>query len=573
MSGLRRWASSRARQLEPEVPTGHAAGSIRFPGALIGVLHPYLLFLVAALAVWWPDGYNIGPVTDAWLKLDYAVPASPLAFYNFKSAEIFTLWPYAHSVILSAGGFQVCQVALLAFTVMRAALWYEIVKRLFPENPPFAVACGLTALFHPFDEGIFWLGALGVHLALVWALAYCVAALEHLRSGSRVSLAGMFVLQIIYCLNYPAFLLIIVALPVGAWILRRIAGFRDPLGYIIKIGIPVFIFIGLQLLLATRGVGREGKVIDLDLHEVWAGYVYAGSHVAKAAVQFFTECKLAYLAAAFIPAVLAYLALVVGAIGPAPLREPGRSRTFYWVSAGGLLVLALLSYLPYALSTDRFDDTRQFLAAGIFVSALLLLLPCVALRKYFQSRHAAGALLAVVMVGTVISGLEGRKQWVDDYRAQEGLLASIAALLPHPAAGSFIVVNLEDKSQPHELAGFYNRHQTLEGALHMMYDDPSLHAAFTEFGEAPFTFGKDGVAINSHNPENQGLSAPYGSLILIDYSGSRQARLLDRQWLAQFAPKGISFGNRNLGHYDAAPSSGAIICTLLEKDYRPAYCR
>lgn len=50
--------------------------SIELPGSFVRqasratvLLHPYLIFVVVALVVWLPDGFNIGPVNDGWVGI------------------------------------------------------------------------------------------------------------------------------------------------------------------------------------------------------------------------------------------------------------------------------------------------------------------------------------------------------------------------------------------------------------------------------------------------------------------------------------------------------------------------
>lgn len=536
------------------------------------LLHPYALLLLVTLTVWCLDGYDIGPVNDGWTKLGTAAPATLGALFDFRSTEIFTLWPYARSIILATGGFQVLQIAMLAFTLLRGILWYEVVKRFFPSHPYYALACGLAALFHPFDGGLFWVGALGVYLPLVWALALCLVSLQHLETGSRASWAAMLALQIIYCCNYPAYLFVVLALPVGAWLLRRIEGRHDSALYLLKISVPVVACVSLQYLFASRGVGREGSVLDVDLRAALAGYGHAAARLIPAFTGIAGACRGAYLWLALPPALFAAVLVLVNDRAHAVEVVQVRSRAFQFTYLGGLIALALLAYLPYAFSLDRFGDMRQLLLAGIFIYALLLYVPFVILPTRWHGKRLATSLLLLFTALTVVTGLEGRRHWVDGYRAEERLLAALSVGVPHPAPGSFLLVELGNQTQSRELAGFYNNYQAFGYALNLLYGDMNLRGAITEMGHEPFTLAQNGVTLQAP-VRSRGVFIPYGQLIVLDYSEGKPARLLNMADLMSSTEAGAGIPVHTLGSYTAQPGMSMNACSLLEKGLRPDYCR
>ncbi|HLW73483.1 MAG TPA: hypothetical protein VKT74_00280, partial [Gammaproteobacteria bacterium] len=123
------------------------------------LLHPYTLFILVALVVWMRDGFNIGPVNDGWIKLEQFLSHSRI--YNDSGIRMFGSIPRELGMHLYSGGFLGWQAALFLLTVLRAGLYYEIVKRLFPAHGALAIACGLIALFHPADDVYFWVDVTG----------------------------------------------------------------------------------------------------------------------------------------------------------------------------------------------------------------------------------------------------------------------------------------------------------------------------------------------------------------------------------------------------------------------------
>lgn len=559
--------------MQPDCPALYrATRGIAMPVSKV-LLHPWTLFTVVALAVWWPEGFNIGPINDGWTKLDFGID-----LLNFKNTRVFNYFPTWLSIRVVRNGFEGWQIVLLALSVLRSVLFYEIVKRLFPRNHLFAIACGLIALFHPADNGYFWLGCIDAIFGLVLAFACCLSALIYLQTNSRRSQISMFVFQFLSCFTYTGFLLVIVGFPMGAWIIRRIEGRKDSVFYLLKVSLPILAFIVFQAVLAFKGVGREGVILDMNLHGVWAGYVTEIRLIGGTFVEFFKEMQLAYLPAALICGGAACLIAFVGFQKNSGLCEDDESKPwwYYVLLVIGLMLLAALSYLPFAVTNIRFGNTRQLLLAGIFVYMVFLLLIIVILpryTRYINNVYFKYAILFLVSVTTVIAGLEHRGYWIAAYRSQEQLFAAIAAKVPSPPSGAVIVVRLEKEWQSRALAGIYNRRDAFTNALRFMYGDETINANFTDFEQPPFVYAPGGAEIKAQLWTDKGLFAPYDRLILLGYTESGEIRILDRSWLQQYAPKGTDLSAYNPGDYGSLPSDHAIMCTMLEQGYRPPYCR
>ena len=547
-----------------------SAARSRIAPRLRWLLHPYLLFLLAAFAVWWPDGFNIGPVNDGWVNL----ARSSFLPTDFNTRTFSSFFFRALGMRIVPDGFQGWQAILFVPTVLRGILMFEIIKRLFPRHGLFAIACGLIALFHPADISYFWLDSSGIGCALVFALAAILCAVIHLQTGSRASLLCMALFQLASCFTYTAFLLVILAVPALVWLQQRLAGRPAPFPYLFKTSVLICAFIVFQVILTLNGSGHEAVVIDMSLRGVIAGYAHETGLFLHSVGQFLTPFMSSYLPIGLVVAAFAYaVAFSLSAAdvgeGQADARIPLRSAA---VLVAGLLALAALSYLPYAVSNVRFGGQRQMLAAGVFMYMLLLLPVFFLLLPWLKSRHIGSAVVAFIALYVTVTGLQVRMIWVDAYRAEEHLLAAVAAVIPDPAPGSVIVVNLDSPAQVREIEAYTNRKGTFEQALRVMYGDDSLQAGFTDFEQPPFLFSSTGLEVKAQRPVNKGLIAPYGRLILLDYPSSGPARILDRAWLQQRAPKGTDLSAYGQGAYGSAPGKAAIICTMLEKDSRPAYC-
>lgn len=531
------------------------------------LLHPYLLFAFVALAVWWADGFKAGPTDDGWLDLVQA--SHQLAFTN----RVFGELPRLLGLRLTPGSFAGWQTILLLLTVLRCALMFEIVKRLIPGHALFALACGLLTLFQPADRIYFGIDYAGIELALAISLASALCALQHLQSGSRASLLAMLVFQFISCFTYTAFLLVAIGLPTGAWILRRIRGMKEPVSYLFKVNAVMFLFIALQAYLSFHGKSHEGVVMDLDARATLAGYGYAAGMVWRAWPALLSGLRLGYLPIAVIVGLFACGTALVWAQDS---EQDGAERPgwgYYAVAVAGFLVLAALSYLPYAVSDVRFDNARQLMAAGMFAYMAVLLPVFALLARRPHGRQGAYLILTLLSASMLVSGYEIRGRTVGVYRMQERVLAAVAAVVPDPPPDALILVHLSRPFQVHVLQGMENRWGTFDQALGFMYGDDSLRGGFTDlYNSAPFVFDRDGVTISTTLPVNRGRHAAYGKLVVVDYLPDGSVRILGRDWLQQFAPAGTDLSAYRPGDYGKAPGPQANTCRMLEAQFRPAYC-
>lgn len=534
--------------------------------ALALLLHPYVLFLAVTFLVFWPEGFNIGPANDGWRYLS----GSPMQLGSFGPRFLGNL-PKVLGMHLVSGGFQGWESVLLCLTALRGMLFYEIVRRLFAGFPLFALCCGLIALFHPADTFYFWMDSIGVDFAFVLALAACLAALLYVQTGSRTTLAALLVFTFLTCFTYTAFQPLILAFPIGVWLLARVEGSRPGVPRLVAVILPGLLCIAFQAVFVVKGDDREGAIRDFNLQHVLGGYSDEMRLFWQSTASFFTQSMPQHLLLALLAAAYAWLVAAVAQArsGVAPPPKPWR---YYALLVPGLLLLAAISYLPFAVSQVRFGNQRQLFAAGIFIFMLALLPVCMAAVRRLDRRFAA-ALAGLVALVAVVMGMENRAMYVSVYRVNERLLAAVAAALPDPPKGAFIVVHMNRPKQVADLAGLYNRRINIDGALQFMYGDSTLEGAFTDIYQPPFRFLPGGVEVTQRDPGvNAPPQVPYGRLIIVDYPARGPAQVLDRAWLQQLAPKGADLSGYKSGGYGSIPGSSAVICTMLESSFRPAYC-
>ena len=535
------------------------------------LLHPYVLFTLVALVAWLPDGFNIGPVNDGWIKLETFLNNTRI--YVVHGTRVYGSVPREVGIRLADGGFQGWQGVLFLLTVLRAGLFYEIVRRLFPRRAAFAVACGLIALFHPADDVYFWVDVTGVHMGLVLTLAACLCALVNLQTGNRAALLGMFFFQIFSCLTYSAFLIVMLAFPLGVWVLHRMEGGKTSWIWLLKTGWLMPLYIAFQLyLILSHLMGHEGYVADLNLSNTLLGYGRELLLFFQHSWESVTDFEPVYFLWALPPAVLGFAtARALGLNDEDP--EPSRDWRWYTLFCLGLVILAVACYLPYATSQVRFGTERQLFGVGIFLFTLFLLPLFFWLPRFMDAPLLPWLLVALLAGFVTLTGLEKRAFWVGSYRTEERLLAAIAATVPQPPPDTMFVVHLNTNSQARALSGFYNRRRALELALHLMYRDMSLRASFTPYS-GPLFDSRDGElsAVQIFNDNMYDSYAPPGKMLILDYGTDGTMRILDRDWLKRNAPAGADLSAYAPGDYGTTPRAGTVICTMLETSMRPAYC-
>lgn len=532
------------------------------------LLHPYALYLLLTLLIFLSSGFNIGPVNDGWVKLATYLSGSPL--YGINTTRVFGGVPRDLGMRLGGGSFVAWQGFLFLFTLLRGALFYEIVRRLFPGARAFAIACGLVALFQPADATAFWVDVTGVHMGLVTALAACLGALVYLQTGKRAAVLAVLLFQLVTCLTYSGFLLLMLVFPVGVWLLSWAEGKKAGWRYLIRCCWLPAAYLLFQALLVALHFGHEAEVADFRPMRILWGYGQEWQLFLDNSVAWLGDLRVSLLLWV-LPAV-ALAALTARTTGS--VEQPVRPPRFWMMLCLGLLALAVVSYFPYALSSVRVGARRQLFIAGVF----LYMLPLLPLYFWLPRRSGLSwlpwALTVVIALTCGVVGLQDRAYWSGAYRGEERLLAGIAALAPQPARDTTFVVHLHDQDQADALGGFYNRRAALVYALRIMYDDHSLDAVFTQVPAPHLSFGSDGLGLPQSIRVNSGLGdIPYDTLVLLDYSPDGRMQLLERGWLQRQAPAGF-----DLKAYDPAarlgtsPSADSKVCVMLERAMRPPYC-
>ena len=544
---------------------------------LRGVSHPYALLAFACLAAWVPRGFNIGPVNDCWFQL--AAVTSGGGFLRDNIMRTFGAIPLWLGIHLGSGGFQGAQVVMLVMAWLRGVLFLEIMRRLLPGRPLTALAAGFIAMFPFSDNSYFWLGASGLQFSLVMAFAACLCALEYLERSCRAMLYASVMFQLLAAFTYPGFLPLMIALPLGAWWLRRMDGLPATRWYPLAVSLTVCVAGFVTFLVLHHGGDRNARVMDLSVARAMAGYAWAAHRLLHSVGTVYAHAKnivwLPALACALYAAAAALCLLIL------PPR-PG-ARRFEWrrpeLLLAGLLALAVLAYFPYSIANVRFQPSRALLGASIFANTAALVVLFRSFERLRLPKMVPVLALAVIAMTVVMNGIEARETWVSGYRNEEKLLSAVATAVRQPAPGAFLLVRLAHPYAGRKMAGFYNRELAFTYALRYMYGDQTLSGGFFGFKDDTITLQGSGVRprYRGANLATGRKNVDYQYVMALDYDDKNGTASIIQDFPGRKPAVAEGRGDTQTAQkiqkkLALMPSVPARTCRMLEARYRPAYC-
>jgi hypothetical protein len=409
-------------------------------------------------------------------------------------------------------------------------------------------------------------------------------------------MVAMWILQLLAGFTYPGYFALMLAIPWGVWLLRRVEGRRPGPVFLLSSGALVILISLLNVYRVAHHVGWDAQVADPNLMKALSGYVAAIQSLLYSLFDAASNIDASYL---FPIALLALLSLVAAALlvdhGVPQVSSLRNSRLRFAVIFCGFIGLALLSYLPYSITRERSDDLRQLYGFGLFAYGAILFVVITLLSRYSRSRLPHIVVVALVAAIVTLSGLEKREYPVAKYRSIESLLGAIATLVPLPNRHSYFVVHLPDTGEVHNLTYLYREAKYFTYLLKFMYRDRSLNGAFYGFDKTVGTVGASGVTVYRRHytqtfdyriargdwlehiyrsPVTTPVTVPYNRLVLIEYSATGRASLLGQDWLTEHADSKATADHMSYQLTANAKSSAkrSAICTMLEPQFRPAYC-
>lgn len=547
---------------------------------------PFILWIVTATTyaflvslLWLPFGLNITDFSDAWVIYHEIERGAP--FVSLLDSRPFHLVAFHIGHALTPDSFVGANLLIIALLWAKAILVYALLRRLVPRLPLVAFFAGALFIVFPADTGVFWLGAINIHLNTLYCLLSAVLLIWFFEKPSIPKLIAVWcsvVLSFTYEANYlliaimPAMLLWLerrfsrkVVLVSLAWYLA-VAVMAVRLVLLYTQGDAAFAY---QQSLTAVGLGTADplremlnsvvRVTERNLGFIWTEAVetlrsnFQLSYGVIAAVgglpvmiggwlhTLHNDRRLDYKDILFLIA----LSILVITLGFAPylptqLRDMNY-RTQYLAQVGGaLFTVTVIAFIPYVSKFIRRLLFILAISALFALSTRLIILVAVAggLALAVLPRRViyVSAATALVIIGTY-SLIVRHEQWAQMPLRQQWIMEAMTRQAPALSADAFVVL-LDETPDLRGLQAFESRRDVIVGALGMLYENPIQQAAFCAPFEAMWgffreqcTFRDDGLWVSWSRGETV---IPYGKLVLFQYSDSLGAELMEQ--LPNYAP-------------------------------------
>lgn len=406
-----------------------------------------MIAAVAAIACFWMrTGLDMYPLDDGWVGFSKRQGFDWMDFLAGSSRELRIL-PYAIAKKVEADGFVTINLILIAINALTLLGLFRICRLLFRGRLVAAWFAACLAMLFPNDHTMFWLGAFGVnisYLTLVWSAAISMDAIGANKPWHQAA-----AMALLFCgiRTYPGYVFLPLVLVStflamhGGWNAYR----RGFVRHVLPQWAVVLLALAPTLFSASRGVGREGRVASLDPAMILDGYKAMAANLGwRWMDDLWPVAHWAWPYALFYLALFMVTLLVLHHGTRGVTGSPGAAPrpAYAMIMVGGVTLIAL-GYLPYAVSTVRFDAGRALIGSR-FGLALLL----VAAADWFCNRPGTvvpgrilatlGALLLTLFCLNRLAIFDRR---FEQSIYQRAFLADLVAALPCPDTHTFIVID------------------------------------------------------------------------------------------------------------------------------------
>ena len=347
-----------------------------------------LLNIVLMGFLWSHLGSNYTPVNDGWFPAtlyDTTIPRhdDTQAFDDCLNKQreielsdrdgdnlfsrIIRRIPYILSGLSGSDGFLILNSMLFSFGVLTGFGIFLVLLCFFPTKPLFSLVTSLLIMYFPIGGTLFWLGAMGVNLGYLLCVYSTLFFFLSLQNNSMRTFAISLILLIACHRTYQGYIPL-QAVVCGLYLLMNWRGWRE---WVVRssvyVGVSVLGIIP-SLLNLTQGSGREGRVADFSLVNIFDGFLVAFMNLfVFSFVELFSEINPAFFSIALI-AVIGFLVMYI--VRQNALKQ---NTDFYHPTKGdfkGFLFLIFASiaifiagYGPYSVTEIRYGTDRHLLFA------------------------------------------------------------------------------------------------------------------------------------------------------------------------------------------------------------------
>lgn len=390
-------------------------------------------------AFWLHTGLDMYPLDDGW-----AIFASPqtghfswIDFLLSNRRQLRKL-PYLAAMALERDGFVTINVILAGIDILTWLGLFVVLYHVFRKKRIEAFVASALIMLFPNDPTMFWLGAFGVnmsYLLVIWSIALACMAIDRNKPLLQLPALLLFFLGV---KTYAGF----VVLPpiILAYLLLRERP-PCPIRTLLRLLIPLAVIVAIAaapvFLAEPIQRGRDSRVASLDPALILKGF---GRMLENLAYGWSGEFFLP--SAWMLPYAVCFGLLVATAMwllakrrGRIVTSRPGTEAVDVRAAmlfVGMCVAVIVIGYLPFSLSSIRFNPDRALMGARIGYACLLVAAASYAARR-LSSRNAmwlvaaAGGALVVLFAVNKLSVFDER------YRRslyQRVFMADLAVAVP-----------------------------------------------------------------------------------------------------------------------------------------------
>lgn len=432
-----------------------------------------LLFLVALL--WVPFGLNVGFVSDEWHFFGEVeqggyipVPLRPFVSVIWRVGNLFSPDSFA--------GFNFV-LALLLWA--KAILVLAILKRLsVPLWIAFSTAALTIAL--PADTGIFWLGAISLHLVLVFLLTAGWALMRYWTHRRLTSMLIMLLTLSLAAGIYEVTFIFSAVAPILLIILNRGLSWRFVRVAVLWYAVPLAFGLRYLYILFTQPSSAAYQTGLLELSSPVSEIVYSAGialrrHFLDGWLVTDSELVPGFVALGLLAAIVVFLVFQQLMKGLDSAQTSASDRAYSLGLITGLMILAL-GLLPYLATSLRTETVRTYyyssIGAALAITAALGWTFVTRLRRPVLYASAVALLVGLGMTSLV----HQHARWAGYSNAQQRMSAALVQALGKPMPGTTIV--MLDESPQRTVQGVFAASWYLTNILNILYRDYSLRAVF-----------------------------------------------------------------------------------------------
>lgn len=450
--------------------------------------HENIIFSVITLVIlfyfWSILGSSYTPVNDAWASI-YWVEFFETKSNWYENPRLFRMVPFWTATLFSDEGFLTINVFLFLINFFTSITTFLLLKRVFHSSLLFSAVAALFITYFPYDGTMFWLGAFGVNLGLLFALLaiYCFVHAVQEKSWA-IFIISCLVLTASFR-TYPGYIPFLLAVIAIFFLIERRSWRNWWPKACMFLGAWVINF-SIIISEMSSEKARESKLVDLSITDVLRGVYHAFYHLYVGIFEKLVSIPRDYLDFGFyvvvITTVTGLCLLAYKKIDNVNSESMVNAYTkialnMLWVSP----IILIAGYAPYAISELRFGVDRQFLFAKFGVAILLISLIFSLSYSLFRShrnRKICVISLSVLILGSSIqSKAEYAEQYSDASKLERIFLGELAESFPRFSHEQNVLIFFSDD------VGLNSKSRILinrpEYLLRHLYDDPDLNVVAT----------------------------------------------------------------------------------------------